>query len=226
MARQFSIIPFRALKDRRLHPSDKLVLSALGGHTDTTGRCWPAIRTLMEHSGLRERTVQRALRRLEVAGYVQMERREGRSTVYRVLFDTGDTVSPPPLEGVTTVPGGTQNEGSNGGNTPSTTPTLPVHVATALEPYLRSHRFPGAARQSVAMLLHPEASPSYTPDEVALALTQMAAEGRPFKATSLAAWCQNLRQGPLPPRGRTNGGRVGSNRLSFLDALPAAPEEP
>lgn len=113
MPRQFSVTPFRALQDRRLRPSDKLALAALGGHTDTTGRCWPSIAKLMECSGLRERTVQRALKRLEEAGYLQIERREGRSTVYRVLFDTPDNMSPVPLDAVTPVPSGTHNVSSN-----------------------------------------------------------------------------------------------------------------
>lgn len=224
MARQFAILPFRALQDVSLHPSDKLVLAALGAHTDTEGRCWPSVARLMQLSGLRERTVQRAIKRLAGSGYVQVERRDGHSTKFRVLFDTRDISAPPSLEGVTPVPGGTQNEGSNGGNSTTPTPALPVQVETALEPYLRSHRFPGAARQSVAMLLHPEASPHFTAEEVALALTQMAAEGRPFKATSLASWCQHLREGPPPPRGRTNGGRGGSGGLNYLNDVVEPPE--
>lgn len=94
MARQFAVIPFRALQDPRLQPSDKLILAALGGHTDTSGRCWPSVETIATLSGLQERSVFRSLKRLSETGYLQMEPRAGRSTKYRVLFDTPDIMSP------------------------------------------------------------------------------------------------------------------------------------
>lgn len=169
-----------------------------------------------------------AIREEQVALLLKKRAQTAAATAAReVRHVTNDVTS-----NVTTNVTSGKGRGRNNVNEVPTTATtgLSVQVETALEPYLRSHRYPGAARASVRGLLNPESSPSYPEAVVVQALTEMAAEGRPFKATTLAAWCANLtqqaREGPPAPRGRPNGGRVGSGRLSFLDALPPAPEEP
>ena len=76
-------------------------------HNDETGRCDPSIAYLGRRSGLSERQVQRCLRRLALTGLIEIFPREDqprryRSNQYRLLLVTGDSVAPPPRQGVTT----------------------------------------------------------------------------------------------------------------------------
>lgn len=76
----------QVIQDERLTPNDKLVYLGLVMHADTvTGLCWPSIPTLADYIKSKERTVQRSLQALEDAGYVEVERRRGKSNRYYLL---------------------------------------------------------------------------------------------------------------------------------------------
>ena len=70
------------------NPSEKLVLLALANYADSTGLCWPKVRTLCVDTSLSERTVRTALRRLD-GDFIAVEKRRGKmgqqaSSVYRL----------------------------------------------------------------------------------------------------------------------------------------------
>jgi predicted transcriptional regulator len=83
-SRQLSIIPAAAVFDRRLSHADIRVLAALGAHADKQGRCWPAVSTLAQKIGLSERHVRRCLQTLSKCGVVEIQKRLGRSSIYRI----------------------------------------------------------------------------------------------------------------------------------------------
>ena len=70
------------------NPSEKLVLLALANYADSTGLCWPKVKTLCVDTSLSERTVRTALRRLD-GDFIVVEKRRGKtgqqaSSVYRL----------------------------------------------------------------------------------------------------------------------------------------------
>jgi|TARA_R110002096_G_scaffold389497_2_gene583904 hypothetical protein len=70
------------------NPSEKLVLLALANYCDSTGLCWPKVKTLCVDTSLSERTVRTALRRLD-GDFIGVEKRRGKmgqqaSSVYRL----------------------------------------------------------------------------------------------------------------------------------------------
>jgi hypothetical protein len=70
------------------NPSEKLVLLALANYADSTGLCWPKVKTLCVDTSLSERTVRTALRRLD-GDFIGVEKRRGKmgqqaSSVYRL----------------------------------------------------------------------------------------------------------------------------------------------
>ena len=70
------------------NPSEKLVLLALANYADSTGLCWPKVKTLCVDTSLSERTVRTALRRLD-GDFIEVEKRRGKtgqqaSSVYRL----------------------------------------------------------------------------------------------------------------------------------------------
>ena len=81
---RLSIIPAAAVFDHRLSHADVRVLAALGAHADKQGRCWPAVPTLAQKIGLSERHVHRCLQALSKCGVVEIEKRPGRSSIYRI----------------------------------------------------------------------------------------------------------------------------------------------
>ena len=67
----------------------KPVLVALAEHVSGEGRaCWPSVSRLARMTGYAERTVRRALRALEAAGLVRIERRPGRPALYSLNLST------------------------------------------------------------------------------------------------------------------------------------------
>ena len=58
-----------------LAPSEKLTLLALANYADQDGRCWPSQVTLSHDTGLSERTIWSALKKLEDAGLLERVKR-------------------------------------------------------------------------------------------------------------------------------------------------------
>jgi DNA-binding transcriptional MocR family regulator len=89
----------------------------------STGRCWPSEPTLAEHMAASERTVRDAIRELEQAGFLTVDRRPGFPNTYWLRLPAREVELPPRQE----LPGSTAA-------TPATTPaTTPAAVATEPE---------------------------------------------------------------------------------------------
>jgi DNA-binding transcriptional MocR family regulator len=73
------------------------VLTALRGHADKLGRAWPKVETLAVETGLSERTVQRALKRLTVFGLITKNPGTHRysANVYVIIGHSGVTTLSP-----------------------------------------------------------------------------------------------------------------------------------
>lgn len=93
--RQWSVIPVRALLDRKLHQSHFRVLVALCVFTNSHGVCWPGVKTIGAMLGVDPASVSRAITKLVKAGYVrklrpqdyQMEYAKfGKINRYQVLY--------------------------------------------------------------------------------------------------------------------------------------------
>lgn len=72
-----------------LSPRGFMSYMALASYTNSSNRdpnaCWPSVETLAKRLGISTRQVQRALRELEVAGFVMVEERQGTSNVYHLV---------------------------------------------------------------------------------------------------------------------------------------------
>jgi DNA-binding transcriptional ArsR family regulator len=73
----------KAVRDSGLDPRAKLVAFTLSVYMNGAGECWPSKEALAENTGLGLRTVDRAILRLEAAGYLLIERRGGRHKTNR-----------------------------------------------------------------------------------------------------------------------------------------------
>lgn len=76
------------LEDERLDAGMKLVLIGIANHTSTSGQCFPSVSTLMRYSALAERTVRGIVKKLEEYGFIRVDRREGRSSIYYLTLPT------------------------------------------------------------------------------------------------------------------------------------------
>jgi hypothetical protein len=88
-----------AVRDSR-HPhidvTAAAVAFALDSYANRQGYCWPSRNTIAAGAKCDVRTVDRAVRRLEAAGFVEVSRSRGRtSNSYRLLIPNSGT--PPPL---------------------------------------------------------------------------------------------------------------------------------
>lgn len=63
--------------DTDLPPSEKLVGLALADNSNNEGECWPSLYTLCQKTGLSRRTVQRAIRDFEDAGWLVTRQEPG-----------------------------------------------------------------------------------------------------------------------------------------------------
>jgi len=72
-----------------LGPTDRLVLLALADHAGEDGTCYPSIARLCQRTGLGERAVQTALKRLKSDGQlrVRMGGGRGNSTLYMITIN-------------------------------------------------------------------------------------------------------------------------------------------
>jgi hypothetical protein len=64
---------------------EKLALIILWSHANQDGWCWPSLSLLAAEMGCSRQVVQQALRTLVRMGLITCERRQGRSTLYRVF---------------------------------------------------------------------------------------------------------------------------------------------
>lgn len=67
-----------------------LVLLSLADQASDEGRCWPSITTLSRRARCSRRHVLTILHKLEQAGWLTVDRRTGRSSVYTVAAPTGE----------------------------------------------------------------------------------------------------------------------------------------
>ena len=76
----------------------KSVGQALSYYVNPEGECWPGVDTIARDTGRHRRTVQRALRTLEVLGYVRTRKGGGRKHTSRYLIGfpnrNGDSATP------------------------------------------------------------------------------------------------------------------------------------
>jgi len=78
----FVRLPRAVLTDPGLRPVDKVVWAVLAAHVwNGRTRAWPSHSRIARMAGCSPRTVQDALTRLEQGGYVQLERRRGRTSI-------------------------------------------------------------------------------------------------------------------------------------------------
>ena len=91
---RYSILPARAVFDKRLTNADKVVLAALGTYTNGEGWCWPSQKELTDKLDIARSTVCAAIKKLSSPdiGYLEVAPRttKGRGKVgnqYRVKLD-------------------------------------------------------------------------------------------------------------------------------------------
>jgi DNA-binding MarR family transcriptional regulator len=89
-----SIVATNWVNTLTLPPAQMGVLRVLADmHNDTSGRCWPAIRTICARSGYSKSTVRRAINALEAAGLLIVHRRLRKGTrchtscIYKLRID-------------------------------------------------------------------------------------------------------------------------------------------
>jgi hypothetical protein len=88
----FTRLAQRVGKDDQLSVMARLLFAALDAHLDKrTGWCAPPIDRLAAWLGRDRRNVRRALRQLEAAGYIAVDRSCGRRNAYRLLPTGGET---------------------------------------------------------------------------------------------------------------------------------------
>ena len=114
-ASRFSIVPARAVEDRRLSAAAFRVLAALGTFSDKEGWCWPSMVTLAEILDTSRQAPQRQIRKLCKLGYIEISRQHrgdggNTSNRYRLLFDRAL------FQKQTEIEGG-QHDVAGGGNT-------------------------------------------------------------------------------------------------------------
>jgi hypothetical protein len=99
--RPYCVIPIRAVKDKSMTHNVRRTLEALGHYANRAGVCWPAIRTLVDDTGMGANTVQDAIKALEKAGYIrqlnpndydQKAGKWGHSNRYQILWRGNDPV--------------------------------------------------------------------------------------------------------------------------------------
>jgi len=83
-----SIIPAQAVMDRDLTATHLRVLCAIGIHTNKLGGgVWTSLNTLADEAGVSRSTVKRACEELETKGYLRVNLRGGRTSIYEVVLD-------------------------------------------------------------------------------------------------------------------------------------------
>lgn len=80
--RFFAIVPVAVIYDHHLKPSDVRVYATLSERAGTKKRAWPGVRRIASDIGCSTTTVSEAVRRLEAAGHIEVDRQKGRSNTY------------------------------------------------------------------------------------------------------------------------------------------------
>ena len=75
--------------------TDCLLMLALADYANDDGECWPSIEGLARKARLSERGVQTALRRLESAGWIEIEPGGGRKRCNLYRLKTPQEMHPP-----------------------------------------------------------------------------------------------------------------------------------
>lgn len=87
-----------ALEQSTENPVDKLILIALGNYADDADQCFPSRRTLARIAMCSLDTVDRAIKRLEAAGMIRKEARQGArgltSNAYELCMDPSRNLRP------------------------------------------------------------------------------------------------------------------------------------
>jgi Helix-turn-helix domain len=84
-----------AVRDSRYDPTMKVVAFVLETYMDKDGYCWPGREAIAAGAGCDVRTVDRAIARLETAGFLRVHHSKGRkSNRYQATFPNRDTESP------------------------------------------------------------------------------------------------------------------------------------
>jgi hypothetical protein len=89
----------RVFASPHMRPADRLVLLALADRCNSAGLCWSSLADIARRAGLDQRRVRRIVRHLEACGALVVERRRGRSSIYRPMPEelgaaTQDTRTP------------------------------------------------------------------------------------------------------------------------------------
>lgn len=105
--RRLSIIPAKAVTDRRLNETCLRVLGQIGTHTDNEGWCFPRQGEIGKALSIGRPAVNRAVAKLAELGYLEVHpqrRKDGgkAANLYRVILDP--PVDPVPSEGCETDP--------------------------------------------------------------------------------------------------------------------------
>jgi hypothetical protein len=78
---------FTGAADAKLSPPERLVLIALAMHANGKNQCYPPIKRLQELTGLYRKTIEKALKTLSDAEYLQTEKKTGAVNRYTLCLD-------------------------------------------------------------------------------------------------------------------------------------------
>jgi DNA-binding MarR family transcriptional regulator len=84
----FSLMPSRAISDRKLSRNDLRVLGALCCYTSKLGVCYPNQQTITNKTGISRPNVSKAITRLSHLGYLRYLEPKGRK--YKTAFKRGN----------------------------------------------------------------------------------------------------------------------------------------
>jgi DNA-binding MarR family transcriptional regulator len=88
--RAYSIIPIRAVRDRRLKFTSLKLLVAVSSYANRAGLCWPGFDNLAKDLGVTRQTISRQMKRLVAWGYITKVKNHswGRTAqIMRVIYD-------------------------------------------------------------------------------------------------------------------------------------------
>jgi DNA-binding Lrp family transcriptional regulator len=98
VVRPFAALPHDLVADPKLTPTDKTVAAALLFWARGKASCWPSDSTIGARVGRSVGTVQRSLRRLEVAGWIRRERTDRNRTGRLIVLSWRAAPSAPALD--------------------------------------------------------------------------------------------------------------------------------